>query len=99
MSITAGQAVRFSNISATTALFSLKGGKYAVEVVATFGGGSVKLQTLLPDGSTVASVSSTTRLHGERIRHRRPRARAISTHGDDRDRGVRQRRSDSGLTP
>jgi len=60
MSITAGDSKRFSNISATTALFFLKGGKYAAEVIATFGGGSVKLQALMPDGSTVASVSSAT---------------------------------------
>lgn len=43
----------FSNISATTAAFPLTlGGKYSVSVVATFGGGSVKLQQLGPDGST-----------------------------------------------
>lgn len=50
----------FSNISATTAAFRLSGGKYAAEVAATFGGGSVKLQTLLPDQSTWASIGSTT---------------------------------------
>lgn len=49
-----------SNISATTSGFPLKGGKYAVAAVATFGGGSVKLQRLGPDGSTYLSVSSTT---------------------------------------
>jgi hypothetical protein len=49
-----------SNVSASTAAFSLRGGKYGVSVVATFGGGSVKLQRLGPDGSTYLSVSSGT---------------------------------------
>jgi hypothetical protein len=49
-----------SNISASTAAFSLRGGKYGVSAVATWGGGSAKLQRLGPDGSTYLSVSSTT---------------------------------------
>lgn len=36
------------------------GGLYGVAVQATFGGGSVKLQRLLPDGSTYVSVGSST---------------------------------------
>jgi len=54
----AGEAVKFSNIDASTSAFSLRGGRYAVAVVATFGGGSVKLQALGPDGSTYLSVAS-----------------------------------------
>jgi hypothetical protein len=50
----------FSNISATTAAFQLRGGKYGAASVATFGGGSVKLQTLGPDGSTWLSLSTAT---------------------------------------
>jgi len=50
----------FSNIGANTAAFQLGGGLYAVDVVATFGGGSVKLQKLAGDGSTFLSVSSAT---------------------------------------
>jgi hypothetical protein len=50
----------FSNISANTAAFTLLGGKYAVAAIATFGGGSVKLQALGPDGSTYLSVASGT---------------------------------------
>jgi hypothetical protein len=46
----------FSNISATTAPFNLKGGIYAIAAVATFGGGSVELQALGPDQSTYLSV-------------------------------------------
>jgi len=40
------------NISATTSAFHLNGGIYSVDVVATFGGGSVKLQKVGPDGAT-----------------------------------------------
>jgi hypothetical protein len=50
----------FSNISATTAGFALKGGAYGVFVTATFGGGTVKLQRLMLDGSTYVSVASAT---------------------------------------
>lgn len=42
----------FSNISATTAAFALRGGQYGVTVNATFGGGSVTLQRLAVDGTT-----------------------------------------------
>jgi hypothetical protein len=48
----------FSNISATTAAFALKGGKYAAVVSATFGGGNVQLQTLALDGSTWVNVGT-----------------------------------------
>jgi hypothetical protein len=50
----------FSNISASTASFTLKGGSYGVTAVATFGGGSVKLQRLALDGSTYVSMASAT---------------------------------------
>lgn len=50
----------FSNISASTAGFKLKGGWYGVSVIATFGGGSVKLQRLALDGSTYVSMASAT---------------------------------------
>ena len=47
----AGENTSFSNISATTAAFSLGGGKYAVSVIgSTFG--TVTLEILGPDGST-----------------------------------------------
>ncbi len=49
-----------SNINATTAAFILTGGKYGVDCMATFGGGSVKLQKVLGDGATLQSVSSAT---------------------------------------
>jgi hypothetical protein len=50
----------FSNISASTAAFNLIGGAYGVSVVATFGGGSVKLQRLALDGSTFVSLAAAT---------------------------------------
>lgn len=54
------EAVDYENISATTLPFSLKtGGQYSIQVVATFGGGSVKLEYLGPDGSTYAEWDST----------------------------------------
>lgn len=56
----ANEAALFANVAATTSAFLLQGGKYAVKAVATFSAGSVKLQTLLPDGSTWLSVSSAT---------------------------------------
>lgn len=46
----------FSNISATTASFKLRGGNYGVTVHATWGGGSVTLQRLSPDGTTYVTV-------------------------------------------
>ena len=49
-----------SNISATTAAFALGGGKYGIVAMATWGGGSVKLQQVAGDGSTTVSVSSAT---------------------------------------
>ena len=53
---TAVDAKLFSNIAATTAAFTLKGGYYMVAAVATFSAGSVELQMLGPDQSTWLSV-------------------------------------------
>jgi hypothetical protein len=53
---TAVDSKTFSNISATTAAFTLKGGYYVVAAVATFGGGNVELQALGPDQSTWLSM-------------------------------------------
>jgi len=58
MSGAATQTVNFSNIAATTAAFALLGGKYALTVTATFGGGNVQLQILSLDGSTWLNVGS-----------------------------------------
>jgi hypothetical protein len=60
MSAIASENVSFSNFSASTSAFQLRGGLYAAAAKATWGGGSVKLQALGPDGSTYTSVSSGT---------------------------------------
>jgi hypothetical protein len=57
---TSTEAITFSGIASTTAAFTLRGGKYAFTVTATFGGGTVKLQTLAGDGSTWLDISSQT---------------------------------------
>jgi hypothetical protein len=46
----------YSNISATPASFVLRGGNYGVTAKATWGGGSVTLQRLSPDGSTYVTA-------------------------------------------
>ena len=46
----------FKNISATPAPFVLRGGNYGLTCHATFGGGSIALQRLSPDGSTFVTV-------------------------------------------
>lgn len=51
-------AQAFSNISATTSPFQLQGGIYSVDVVATFGGGTVKLQKLAQDNSTYVDLQA-----------------------------------------
>jgi hypothetical protein len=47
-----GDWISFTGASTTQGPFTLLGGLYGVGVSATFGGGSVTLQTLMPDGST-----------------------------------------------
>ena len=50
------EEVVFSNIDATPAAFQLKGGQYAVSVIATWGGGSATLQIRAADGSTYVTA-------------------------------------------
>jgi hypothetical protein len=52
----AREQVTFSNIAATTAAFALGGGLYVSDVKATFGGGNVALQRIMPDASTYVTV-------------------------------------------
>ena len=49
---------RFSNISATTSSWAVEGGMYGIDVVATWGGGTVKLDKLSGDGTTYVTVST-----------------------------------------
>ncbi len=55
MGSTSTEVVKFSNIGATTAAFTLRGGKYAVAANAT-GAGTMGLQILGADGSTFIPV-------------------------------------------
>lgn len=50
------ETVTFSNISATTAAFTLRGGNYGLTCHATFGGGNIALQRRASDGSTFVTV-------------------------------------------
>jgi hypothetical protein len=59
---TAVDSKEFSNISAPTAAFTLKGGYYFLACVATFGGGNVELQVLGPDQSTYLSAPTALKL-------------------------------------
>jgi hypothetical protein len=51
----AAESFIFSNISATPANFTLRGGKYAILATAT-GSGTMGLQMLSPDGVTFVAV-------------------------------------------
>jgi uncharacterized membrane protein YeiH len=63
---TAVDGARYSNTSASTTAFMLKGGYYIVAVVATFGGGSVELQMLGPDNTTWVSLPTALKLTARR---------------------------------
>lgn len=58
------ETIRFDNISATTAAFTLTGGQYGFTVVATFGGGSVTLQILGEDASTWLTAATAVTVAG-----------------------------------
>lgn len=51
-------AQTFSNISATTAAFSLKGGVYGLTATGAWGGGSLTLQRLAFNGSTYVTAAA-----------------------------------------
>lgn len=65
MTTTPGQSFNFSNISATTAAFTVEGGIYSLDVTATFGGGNVQLQMLAVDGSTWINVGTSVTAAGQ----------------------------------
>lgn len=50
--------VNFTGLSADTASFRLLGGYYGFTVNATWGGGSVVIKVLMPDGTTYISCST-----------------------------------------
>lgn len=49
-------AVQFTGINTNTSPFVLHGGRYGMDVKATFNSGSVSLQKLCADGATYATV-------------------------------------------
>src|SRR5262245_40275113 len=93
---TSTEVVTFSNISATTAAFALRGGKYVFTVNATFGAGSVALQTPGGDGSTWIPISTADR-RGQRLS--RPLSRSVPHRRRGRfDNGLRHCRAGTDLT-
>ena len=58
MSSSSRESFVFSNISATTAAFQLRGGRYAITATATFGGGSITLQRLAANGTTYITCAT-----------------------------------------
>lgn len=60
----APESVAFKNISATPAAFTLSGGVYVLDAVATWGGGSLTLQRLGPDGSTLLDAATALTANG-----------------------------------
>lgn len=63
-------AKTWSNVSAATLTadtFSLEGGAYVVDAVATWGGGSVALQRMGPNGTTWLSLGSSAALTADSV--------------------------------
>jgi hypothetical protein len=56
-----------SNISATPAAFTLRGGRYAIEIVATWSAGTATLQRLAADGSTYVTIITAFSANGTAI--------------------------------
>lgn len=62
--MSATEAKQFSNISATTLQFPLAGGKYGLEISATWGSGNAQVESLSIDGSTWLNVGSSVTANG-----------------------------------
>jgi hypothetical protein len=58
------EANAFNLGSSSSAKFTLEGGYYTLDVVATFGGGTVKVQAVGPDGSTLINTALTLSANG-----------------------------------
>jgi hypothetical protein len=54
----ARDSYKAANIAATTAAFTLEGGVYCLDAIATWGGGSLTLTRLGPDGSTYLTAAT-----------------------------------------
>jgi hypothetical protein len=62
--MSATESKQFSDISATTAAFSLLGGKYGLDISATWSSGNAQVETLATDGSTWLNVGSAVTANG-----------------------------------
>jgi hypothetical protein len=62
--VTAVESKQFTNISATTVAFGLKGGRYGLVVSANFAGGNVQLQMLSLDGVTWINFGAAITVNG-----------------------------------
>src|SRR5258708_40265577 len=67
MEMTATESIQYANISATTAAFTLRGGKYVAVVVAGGFGTVVDLETLANDGSTWLRVGNNFAANGTQM--------------------------------
>jgi len=55
---TASEGQVFSNVSTNQGPFNLKGGRYLVEMIATWNSGNITLDALGPDGTTFLTVNT-----------------------------------------
>ena len=62
--MSATESKQFSNIVATTLQFPIAGGKYGLEISATWGSGNVQVETLSLDSSTWLNVGSAVTANG-----------------------------------
>jgi hypothetical protein len=62
--MSAAESKQFSNISTTTAAFTLLGGKYGLDISATWSSGNAQVETLAFDGSTWLNVGSAVAANG-----------------------------------
>jgi hypothetical protein len=62
--VAATESKQFSNIAATTLQFPINGGKYGLEISATWGSGNVQVETLSLDSSTWLNVGSAVTANG-----------------------------------
>jgi hypothetical protein len=62
--MSATESKQYSNIAATTLQFSIAGGKYGLEISATWGSGNVQIETLSLDNSSWLNVGSAVTANG-----------------------------------
>ena len=62
--MSSSESRQYNNISSTTAVFSLIGGKYGLDINGTFSSGSTQVQALSIDGSTWLNCGSSTSANG-----------------------------------